>query len=136
MNILNDIIHGNQSDIKKPIILQPELIIGCTSVKKSYDKNSHDTLKLKNEIYSYIVSNISKSNSQLLHELIAKLSYNKKYFSGKFKMLFDDTFINVVSEIKIRQSALEIQNTGKHILQILVDYGFASHQIFRRSGGS
>jgi DNA-binding LacI/PurR family transcriptional regulator len=126
-NLLIEIINGKSH---QQTVLKPNLITGITTAIGLFDTNSIDNLNLKNEIYSYIVKNISKPNSQLFNELIGNLSYNKKYFSIKFKNLFGDNFINVTSELKIKQAALEIINTKKPILQILFDYGFSSHQNF------
>jgi LacI family transcriptional regulator len=56
VNLLNDIIHEGSTSPKQPIVLQPELITGCTSIKKTYPKSDAKTLYLKNEIYSYILS--------------------------------------------------------------------------------
>jgi AraC-like DNA-binding protein len=132
INILIDILSGKRPSKNQQIELDPELIIGSSSLKKSYNKDNSEKLSLKNNIYHFIISNIEKSKSEINRELLTVLPYSKAYFSAKFKELFGTQFGTFVYNQKLKHAAQEIKYTHKSIMQILIDYGFSSHKHFWR----
>jgi DNA-binding LacI/PurR family transcriptional regulator len=130
VNVLNEIISGKRSAMEQQILLEPDLIINTTSLKKSYKQTDNDVKWLKNTIYHFILTNIDKTNTEISKELISNLNFTSSHFSRKFKSLFDTTFVTFVNSIKVKHAAQELRLTDKPVISILTDYSFGSFQHF------
>jgi DNA-binding LacI/PurR family transcriptional regulator len=132
INILHEMLTGERPDKGQHILIVPKLIIGSTSLKKSYNESIHEEQVLKNNISQYIVSNIDKSNAEITKGLLSYFGYSRNHLSSKFRSLFPTSLIKYINSIKIDHAAEELSLTHKPILTILMDYGFNSYQIFQQ----
>ncbi|MBR5798879.1 MAG: helix-turn-helix transcriptional regulator [Lachnospiraceae bacterium] len=68
-----------------------------------------------------------------LSQLSAKLSYSEYHMSRKFKEISGMQFRDYLRYRRLAFALIEIRDTKKGILDIALDYGFASHEAFTRA---
>ncbi len=94
---------------------------------------SHD-LRNKNrvnieDILEYIINNISTIN---LNAVASYCCLTPKYFSKLFKEKFGVNFVDYLTEQKMKLACDMLKNTGKSILQIATNLGYADDKYFSK----
>ncbi|MFM1913953.1 MAG: Xylan 1,4-beta-xylosidase [Bacteroidota bacterium] len=138
-NLKNRILKFNSKDpldqlidllfILKQIQLEQENIRILNPIKENYHLNNTDLERI-NKVYSYIIANFT--HEVHLDEAAHLANMTETAFCRYLKKVTRKTFIEIVTDFRIKFACEQLKNTEKSVLEICFESGFGNVSHFNK----
>jgi len=128
MQLLSEIISGRKPRQKNFIYLPPELVVRKSALRRSLGLPGYNDIFLNNEIRNFIAEKYHEKN--LSRQISAHLGFNHDYFLKKFNRLFQTSYRQYLSNLKLEKAAFYLKHTHKSVTEILFEVGYENHSGF------
>ena len=105
-----------------------EAIASIKNVEESSNENLQDSQKAV--IKKYIKENYKRDIS--VGDVAGILGYSDVYFSKIFKQLFDDTFINYLTNVRIEKAKVLLKDVSFNIKEVGASVGYTDSNYFTK----
>lgn len=105
-----------------------EAIASIKNVEESSNENLQDSQKVV--IKKYIKENYKRDIS--VGDVAGILGYSDVYFSKIFKQLFDDTFINYLTNVRIEKAKVLLKDVSFNIKEVGASVGYTDSNYFTK----